>query len=180
MRINNMPSDASKYVANSKSDLLTPAIANDKPDFSNKTSKFNKPQEVIDKLEQTLGEKALKKMGIIDCETCSSRKYKDDSDDSGVSFQAPTHISPQSSAAVVFSHEMEHVRANIADAIENDKEILHQSVTLHSDICSECGISYVSGGVTKSLIKDSQDNPETNKTKENPLIAKGLFVDAYA
>ena len=43
-----------------------------------------------------------------ECLTCDSRRYVDQSDDSGVSFQTPTHVSPEDSFAAVRAHEMEH------------------------------------------------------------------------
>ena len=51
----------------------------------------------------------LKRTGQIECQACKERKYQDGSNDPGVSFKAPGHISPESSAAVVMSHEQEHV-----------------------------------------------------------------------
>ncbi|MCL2168784.1 MAG: hypothetical protein FWB74_02020, partial [Defluviitaleaceae bacterium] len=45
-----------------------------------------------------------------ECITCDSRRYVDDSTDSGVSFQVPTHISPEQSFSKVRAHEYEHLR----------------------------------------------------------------------
>ena len=44
-----------------------------------------------------------------ECKTCASRTYQDKSDDPSVSFQSPTHISPQASGTAVMAHEQEHV-----------------------------------------------------------------------
>ena len=44
-----------------------------------------------------------------ECQTCKNRKYQDGSNESDVSFKAPGHISPQSSAAAVRAHEQMHV-----------------------------------------------------------------------
>ena len=60
--------------------------------------------------------KNLKKSGKVECETCKNRKYQDGSDDSGVSYQTPTNISPEESEAKVMAHEREHVVRNAAAA----------------------------------------------------------------
>jgi len=46
----------------------------------------------------------------VECETCANRTYVDGSNEGDVSFKTPGHISPEASAAVVSSHEYEHVR----------------------------------------------------------------------
>ena len=96
------------------------------------------PQEVIEESE---------------CKTCAERKYQDGSDDPGVSFKTAAHISPEQSAAKVRSHEYEHVVREQAKADREDKEVVSQTVTLHTNICPECGRSYVSGGVTNTVTK---------------------------
>ena len=87
-----------------------------------------------------------------ECKTCSSRKYKDISNDPSVSFQSPTHISPGQSAAMVSSHENEHVSSEKAKAAEEGREIISQTVTLSTAICPECKRVYISGGVTRTVI----------------------------
>ncbi|MCL2069415.1 MAG: hypothetical protein FWH19_00320 [Treponema sp.] len=91
------------------------------------------------------------------CATCDSRRYQDVSDDSSVSFQAPTHISPGASAALVAAHEGEHVANEQAKASQEGREIVSQSVRLFTSICPECGRMYVSGGETRTL---SASKPE--------------------
>ena len=49
-----------------------------------------------------------RKSSPAECETCKNRKYQDGSDEM-VSFKSATHISPQSAASAVRSHEQEHV-----------------------------------------------------------------------
>ena len=95
------------------------------------------------------------------CETCANRKYVDGSDDSSVSFQTPTNISPNMAAAAVASHENEHVRNEQANAARDGREIVQQSVTLHYDVCEECGRHYVSGGTTRttSVSKGDSQSP---------------------
>ena len=87
-----------------------------------------------------------------ECKTCKNRAYQDVSDDPGVSFKAPGHISPSASAAVVRSHEQEHVFSERARAQREGKQVISQSVTLYTSICPECGRSYVSGGVTRTVV----------------------------
>ena len=84
------------------------------------------------------------------CVTCENRKYVDQSDDASVSFQTPTSISPNMAAAAVASHEQEHVRNEQAKAHRENREIIHQSVTLTYDTCPECGKQFVSGGTTRT------------------------------
>jgi len=94
-----------------------------------------------------------------ECETCANRKYVDGSDDSSVSFQTPTNISPNMAAAAVASHENEHVRNEQAKAARDGREIINQSVTLHYDVCEECGRHYVSGGTTRTTSVSKGDSP---------------------
>ena len=109
----------------------------------------------------------LKAQGV--CSTCENRRYVDQSNDSSVSFQTPTKISPNMAAAAVASHEQEHVRNEQANALRDGREIVNQSVTLTYDTCPECGKQYVSGGTTRttSISKsDSEDafEPHTIET----------------
>ena len=77
--------------------------------------------------------------GKKECQTCANRRYQDGSNDSGVSFQTPTKLSPDEAASAVRSHEMEHVTRNQAKARREGKEIVSQSVTIHMAKCPECG-----------------------------------------
>ena len=85
-----------------------------------------------------------------ECETCKERKYQDGSDDSGVSYQTPTHIAPEQAASAVMGHEMEHVVREQAKAEREDRKVVSQSVTVHTAVCPECGRVYVSGGTTRT------------------------------
>ena len=103
------------------------------------------------------------RLGIKDptqeCQTCKNRKYKDGSDEM-VSFKSPAHISPESSAAAVRSHEQEHVTNAYSKAATNNGKVLSATVSIHTAICPECGRSYVSGGTTETQIKYyNEDNP---------------------
>jgi len=93
-------------------------------------------------------------MEELRCATCDSRRYQDDSNDPSVSFQMPTHISPEQSAAMVRAHEYEHVANEQARADREGRRVISQTVTLHSAICPDCGRVYTSGGVTRTVTAD--------------------------
>jgi len=90
-----------------------------------------------------------------ECQTCKNRRYQDDSNDSGVSFQQPTQMNPLQASNMVKSHEMEHVRREQYKAKDEGRRIVSQSVQIKTDICPECGKTYVSGGVTRTRTKYS-------------------------
>lgn len=92
------------------------------------------------------------------CETCEKRKYQDGSDDMGVSFQTPTNIKPEQAASAVRGHEMEHVYREQAKADREGRKVVSQNVTMHTEICPECGKSFVSGGTTHTVTKADTDN----------------------
>ncbi|WP_297285269.1 hypothetical protein [uncultured Brachyspira sp.] len=100
------------------------------------------------------------------CKTCANRTYQDGSNDIGVSFKTPTHISPSNAPSAVASHEQEHVANNERNAQKSGGEVLFQNVTLNTSICPECKRVYISGGVTKSAISAPKE--------------KGNNVDIYA
>ena len=99
-------------------------------------------------------------MGIDDhrCQTCDSRRYQDSSDDPSVSFQTPTHISPEQSAAMVLAHENEHIANDQAKAEQEGRKVISQTVTLQSSICPECNRVYISGGSARTVT--AEDNEE--------------------
>ncbi|VDN46815.1 conserved protein of unknown function [Petrocella atlantisensis] len=147
------------------------------------SSKIGLPQQLSNKLvskEQRLStlanvfdDKTLKRMGVVECTTCASRTYQDQSDDASVSFQAPTQLSPSQAASAVVSHEMEHVSNEQADAKQEGKEVIAQSVQIFHSICPECGISYVSGGLTKTTTI-GKTNPYKDAIRHQ---ASGNLVD---
>ncbi len=102
--------------------------------------------------------KQMARSGKIECETCANRKYKDGSDEM-VSFKSPAHISPQSAASAVRSHEQEHVSNAYKKAANNNGKVMQASVRIKTSICPECGRSYVSGGETTTQIKYNEENP---------------------
>lgn len=110
-----------------------------------RTDDVKTPQEVMEDSE---------------CKTCAERKYQDGSDDPGVSFKTAAHISPEQSATKVRSHEYEHVVREQSKADRENKEVVSQSVRLHTDICPECGRTYVSGGVTNTVTRGKSEPQE--------------------
>ena len=96
------------------------------------------PQEVMEESE---------------CQTCKNRKYQDGSDDPGVSFKTATNVAPEQAASAVRGHEQEHVVRERAKALREDRHVVSQSVTIHTEICPECGDVYVSGGTTRTTTK---------------------------
>lgn len=92
-------------------------------------------------------------MEDAECQTCKERKYQDGSDDPGVSFKNPTNIAPEAAASAVRGHENEHVVRERAEAEREGRRVVSQSVTLHTDICPECGDVYISGGTTRTTTK---------------------------
>ena len=116
------------------------------------------PQEVVEDSE---------------CQTCKNRKYQDDSDDPGVSFQTPTNVAPEQAAAAVRGHEQEHVVREQAKAQREDRKVVSQSVTMHTEICPECGDVYVSGGTTRTVTKANpvQETPQEDNSKKSAFEA---------
>lgn len=98
-----------------------------------------------------------------ECQTCERRKYQDGSNDMGVSFKTPTRIAPEAAGAAVRSHEQEHVSRERAKAEREDRRVVSQSVTLHTDICPECGRVYISGGTTQTTTAAKPEPAEAVK-----------------
>ena len=101
------------------------------------------------------------------CQTCEKRKYQDESDDMGVSFQTPTNVSPEQAASAVRGHENEHVVREQAKARQEGRRVVSQSVTLHTDICPECGKVYISGGTTWTVtVAEREQNTRQDEERE--------------
>ena len=101
-----------------------------------------------------------------ECQTCKNRKYQDGSNESDVSFKAPTHISPESAGSLVRAHEGQHVSNAYSKAAKNDGQVVSCSVTLQTDVCPECGRVYISGGLTNTTIKyQNESNPYIQNLK---------------
>ena len=99
------------------------------------------------------------------CETCEKRKYQDGSDDPGVSFKTPTRVAPELAASAVRGHEMEHVVREQAKAQREDRKVVSQTVTYHTEICPECGKAYISGGTTRTVT--AADNAQQDTVPQN-------------
>ncbi len=101
-----------------------------------------------------------------ECETCKNRKYQDGSDEM-VSFKAAGHIDPNNAASVVMSHEQEHVSNAYQKADKGNGEVVRASVRLKTDVCPECGRTYISGGETTTQIRYvNETNPYQKDLKE--------------
>ena len=123
---------------------------------------------------------AGRKSSPAECETCAERKYQDGSDESDVSFQAPTHISPSASGAAVRAHEQEHVNNAYEKQANGEGKVLQASVQIKTAVCPECGRTYVAGGVTHTRIAYSnEDNPyqKARKSADAGVLA-GMNFDA--
>lgn len=119
----------------------------------------------------------------FECQTCKNRKYQDGSDDSGVSFQTPTRVDPKAAGAAVRGHEQEHVSRNRSKAEREGKEIVSQSVTIHTNICPECGRVYISGGTTRTTTKNASENDlasRYNVGKSDPTYDSGRVLNTAA
>ncbi|OJV66700.1 MAG: hypothetical protein BGO41_04560 [Clostridiales bacterium 38-18] len=137
------------------------------------------PENRMDRLIEIYGEKTLKQMGIIECSTCSSRTYVDGSNDAGVSFKAPTHVSPEASFQAVASHEQEHVTRERASADANDATVVRQSVQIFTSVCPECGRRYAAGGVTKTTtVSGGQENKYNKDSNKLGKANSGSLMDA--
>lgn len=116
----------------------------------------------------------------FECQTCKNRKYQDGSDDSGVSFQTPTRVDPKAAGAAVRSHEQEHVSRNQAKADREGKEIVSQSVTIHTGICPECGKVFVSGGTTRTVTRNGSGSDKYGVGLFDPTEGRGSMLDKTA
>lgn len=123
------------------------------PKNAEKTDKEDSTNEISKTEQHTKGKHDgfEKDCPLCECETCKKRRYQDDSNDSGVSFQTPTRLDPAAAGARVRGHEMEHVRREKAKADEDGRRIVSQTVQIKTDICEECGKIYVAGGLTRTV-----------------------------
>ena len=113
-----------------------------------------------------------------ECQTCKNRKYQDGSNEM-VSFKAAGHIDPNSAASVVMSHEQEHVSNAYQKAELGNGEVVRASVRLKTDVCPECGRTYISGGETSTQIRYyNEDNPYQKDLKSADVSKyRGANVD---
>ncbi len=136
-------------------------------------------QEEEEDAANQAGKKPGKKSSPAECETCKHRKYQDGSNEM-VSFKAAGHIDPSNAAMVVMGHEQEHVSNAYRKAELGGGEVERASVRLKTDICPECGRTYISGGVTTTQIRYyNEGNPYQKDMKESDAVNKyrGANVD---
>ncbi len=145
------------------------------------TEDIDNPNAVDPSADPDKVKKPGKRSSPEDCETCSNRKYQDGSDEN-VSFKTASHISPESAGSRVRAHEGEHISNAYKKAAQKDGKVLNASVAIHTSICPECGRTYVSGGVTNTMIKYSnEDNPYTKNQKQlDAAKFKGANIDYAA
>lgn len=113
-----------------------------------------------------------------ECQTCENRKYQDGSDDPGVSYKTPTKLSPDQAATAVRGHEMEHVSREQDKARQTGREVVSQSVAIHTSICPECNRVYVSGGTTRTVTRNASDMAALFQQPEPE--EKGKYLDVVA
>lgn len=129
--------------------------------------------------EDKAGKAPGRKSSPAECETCKNRKYQDGSNEM-VSFKAAGHIDPNNAAMVVMGHEQEHVSNAYRKAALGGGEVERATVRLKTDICPECGRTYISGGVTSTQIKYyNESNPYQKDMKASDAVSKyrGANVD---
>lgn len=98
------------------------------------------------------------------CKTCDNRRYQDESNDTGVSFQSPQNISPEASGSVVMGHEREHFSREQSKATNENKEVIAQAIRVYTSICTGCNKTYVAGGETTTTVKSK---PQERSAKLN-------------
>lgn len=116
-----------------------------------------------------------------ECQTCKERKYIDVSNEADVSFQSPTHVSPEASFTAVAAHEQEHVSNAVAEGSKTDAKLISASVSYQMGICPECGTPYIAGGTTRTTMQYNESNPyeSARKSLEGSLLL-GMNFDSVA
>lgn len=128
-------------------------VGAEKTEQSEKRSDFSENKTDNDKHLKNKHDGFEKDCPDCQCETCRSRRYKDDSEDSAVSFQSASKMTPSQASYRVRGHEMEHVRRERIKADNEGKRVVSQTVRILTDTCEECGKIYVSGGLTKTVTR---------------------------
>ena len=119
-----------------------------------------------------------RKSSPAECETCKNRKYQDGSDEM-VSFKSAAHISPNASGSRVRAHEQEHVNNAFKKTSMENGKVISASVSIRTNVCPECGRTYVSGGETNTQIKYfNEDNPyQKGKKTADSAVYSGMHVN---
>ena len=136
-------------------------------------NKNEERQGIMDRGQRTAKSDAENRVGSEECRTCAARRYMDRSNDGSVSFQTPTHVSPEQSFAAVRGHEQEHVTNEKTRAGKESREVVQSSVTIHYAICPECGRPYAAGGETKTVTKSADKEQEPQEPETGDLRGKG-------
>lgn len=152
----NVSEEVSKYFQDKKENTFSPVNLNlfEKDDD---TDAAGNTHGVIKNPGASTHKAAGKESSPAECETCASRKYQDGSDENDVSFKTPGHIDPDMSASVVLGHEHEHVANAYEKERKGEGKVKNVTVTLHNDICPECGRVFVAGGVTHTEMTHAQE-----------------------
>ena len=61
-----------------------------------------------------------------------------------------------------------------AKAKREGREVVSQSVTLHTDICPECGKVYISGGTTRTTTREAQVAQLYQQQEEQPSLFQAV------
>ncbi|MCM1089025.1 MAG: hypothetical protein NC419_12785 [Muribaculaceae bacterium] len=117
---------------------------------------------------------AGRKSSPAECETCKNRQYQDGSDEM-VSFKAAAHTSPNAAASRVRGHEQEHVANAYKEAAQHNGKVVSCNVSIRTDVCPECGRTFVSGGTTATQIRYfNEENPYQKNMKSSDAANKYL------
>ena len=177
----NVPEEVSKLFKNAQESGYSPISFDLFEKDEDKTDASGNTHGVILNPGASTHKAMGKKSSPAECETCANRKYQDGSDENDVSFKTPSHISPSIAATVVLGHEHEHVANAYEKERNGEGEVSRVSVTLHNDICPECGRVFVAGGVTHTEMKHShgdESNPYAAEQKaEDTNSLRGAVVD---
>ncbi len=131
------------------------------------------PRAIIRNPGESTEKQAGKKSSPAECETCKNRKYQDGSDEGDVSFKAAAHIDPKAAASRVRGHEQEHVNNAYQKAAKSNGKVVSCNVSIHTDICPECGRTFVSGGTTATQIRYfNEENPYQKNMKSSDAANK--------
>ncbi len=156
---------------------ITPAGQNKNLPVSSDKDYADKQTGMFNKGNMTEAERK-RRFDSLECETCDRRRYQDVSNDSGVSFQTPTKISPEAAGSAVRTHENQHVSRNQAKAEREDMKIVSQSVRIMYDICPECGKIVASGGETRTVTKSDNKQSKYNVGKQDKTPGKSFNTAA--
>ena len=177
----NVPEEVSKLFKNAQESGYSP-ISFDLFEKDDKTDAAGNTHGVVLNPGASTHKAMGKKSSPAECETCANRKYQDGSDENDVSFKTPSHISPSIAATVVLGHEHEHVANAYEKERNGEGKVANVTVTLHNDICPECGRVFVAGGVTHTEMTHTYGGDEKNpyaqeQKSEDTNELRGAVVD---